>query len=60
MKIRNTIKVKHDSKNTITAQLIVILKTPYFTDRTAKIVNENQLVKIHSNPTDLLLNDFNL
>ena len=35
-------------------------KVPDFTDRTAKIINENQFVKIHTEPNDLLLNDFNL
>ena len=35
-------------------------KVPDFTDRTAKIVNENQLVKIHTDTTDLLLKDFSI
>ena len=58
MKILKTIKMKHDSNNAITAQSIVILKIPDYTDRTAKIINENQFVKINADSTDSLLNDF--
>ena len=58
MKILKTIKMNHDSNNAITAQLILILKIPDYTDRTAKIINENQFLKINANPTDSLLNDF--
>ena len=58
MKILKTIKMKHDSNNAITAQSIVILKIPDCTDRTAKIINDNQFVKINTEPTDSLLNDF--
>jgi hypothetical protein len=58
MKILKTITMKHDSNNAITAQLIVILKIPDYTDRTAKIINENQYLKINTDPTDSLLNDF--
>ena len=52
MKILKTITMKHDSNNAITAQSIVILKIPDYTDRTAKIINENQFVKINTDPTD--------
>jgi len=51
MKILKAIKLKHDSNNAITVQSIVILTIPHYTDRIAKIINENQFVKIN---TDLL------
>ena len=41
MKILNTIKLKHDSNKAITAQPTVIQKTPNYTDRIARIINEN-------------------
>jgi hypothetical protein len=58
MKILKTFKMKHDSNNAITALSIVILKIPDYTDRTANIIHENQFVKINTDPTDSLLNDF--
>jgi len=45
-------------KNTITAQSIAILKIPDYSDRIARIINENQFVKINTETTDSLLNDF--
>jgi len=50
--------MKQDSNNTITAQSTVILKIPDYTDRIANIINQNQFVKINTDPTDSLLNDF--
>jgi len=50
--------MKHDSNNAITAQSIAILKTPDYSDRIARIINENQFVKINTDTTDSLLNDF--
>jgi hypothetical protein len=58
MKILKTIKMKLDSNNAITAQSIAILKTPDYTDRIARIINENQFVKINTDPTDSLLKYF--
>ena len=52
--------MKHDSKNAIKAQLIVIQKNNRLHWQEAKIVNENQLVKILTDPTDLLLKDFSI
>jgi len=47
MKILKTIKMKCDSNNAITAQSIAILKIPDYSDRIARIINENQFVKIN-------------
>jgi len=44
MKIFKTIKIKHDSNHAITAQSTVILKIPDYSDRIARIINENQFV----------------
>jgi hypothetical protein len=44
-------------KNTITAQSIAILKIPDYTDRIARITNENQFDKINTDTTDSLLNN---
>jgi len=41
----------------MTAQQTVILKIPDYTDRIAKIINENQFVKINTDPADSILND---
>ena len=58
MKIFKTIKIKHDSNHAITAQSTAIPKIPDYTDRIARIINENQFVKINTDRTDSLLNDF--
>jgi len=58
MKIFKTIKMKRHSNNAITAQSIAILKIPDYTARIARIINENQFVKINTDITDSLLNDF--
>ena len=50
--------MEQDSNNAITAQSTVILKIPNYTDRIANIINQNQSVKINTDPTDSLLNDF--
>jgi len=50
--------MKRHSNNAITAQSIAILKIPDYTDRIARIINENQFVKINTDITDSLLNDF--
>ena len=58
MKIFKTIKMRRHSNNAITAQSIAILKIPDYSDRIARIINENQFVKINTDITDSLLNDF--
>jgi hypothetical protein len=58
MKVLKANTMKHDSNNAVTAQSIVILKIPDYTDRIAKIINENLLVKINTDRTDSLLTDF--
>ena len=57
MKILKAIKMKHGSNNAMTAESTVILKIPDYTDRIAKIINENQFVKINTDPADSILND---
>jgi hypothetical protein len=49
--------MKHGSNNAMTAESTVILKIPDYTDRIAKIINENQFVKINTDSTDSILND---
>jgi hypothetical protein len=58
MKLLKATKMKHDINNAITAESIITLKIPDYTDRIAKIVTENQFVKINTDPNDSLLNDF--
>ena len=58
MKILKKIEMKQDSNNAITTQPTAILKTPNYTDRIARIINENQFVTINTDRTDSLLNDF--
>jgi len=41
MKILKKIEMKQDSNNAITTQPTAILKTPNYTDRIARIINEN-------------------